>query len=78
MVIGNVDVDKEPGEPMVVVTAGQKLAMSVFGRQNGATQKAAIVLTTIRKGQLLSFAFVANSPELLEKLTESMKTLQFF
>jgi hypothetical protein len=34
--------------------------------------------TLLRTGELLSFAFVATSPEQLTVLTESLKTVQFF
>jgi hypothetical protein len=61
-----------------VLVSGQNFAVSVFGMQKGAVRKGAVVWTTIRKGKLLSFAFVANSPEQLTKLAESMKSVQFF
>jgi len=61
-----------------VVISGQNFTVSVFGLQEGAVRKGAVVFTTIRKGKLLSFAFVANSSEQLKKLTESMKSVQFF
>jgi hypothetical protein len=64
--------------PKSVVISGQNFTVSVFGLQEGAVRKGAVVFTTIRKGKLLSFAFVANSPEQLKKLTESMKSVQFF
>jgi len=37
-----------------------------------------VAWTTIRKGQLLSFFFAANSPQQLRKLAESMKSVEFF
>jgi hypothetical protein len=61
-----------------VVLSGQRFAVSLFGVQEGTTKRGAVVWTTIRKGKLLSFAFVANSPAQLKKLTESMKSVQFF
>ena len=64
--------------PRSVVISGQSFAVSVFGMQEGPIKKGATVWTTVRKGKLLSFAFVANSPEQLETLTETMKSLQFF
>ncbi len=67
-----------PGKPRSVVLAGQTFAVSVFAEQDGTIKKGAVVWTTIRKDKLLSFAFVANSPEQLKKLTESMKSVQFF
>ncbi len=67
-----------PGKPRSVVLAGQPFTVSVFGQQDGTIKKGAVVWTTIRKGKLLSFAFVANSPEQLKRLTESMKSIQFF
>jgi hypothetical protein len=64
--------------PRSVVLSGQSFSISLFGVQEGTTKKGAVVWTTVRKDKLLSFAFVANSPEQLKKLTESMKSLQFF
>jgi hypothetical protein len=46
--------------------------------QDGPIKKGAVVWTTIRKGQLLSFLFAANSPDQLKSLAESMKSIQFF
>jgi hypothetical protein len=64
--------------PKSVVLSGQSFSVSVFGLQEGTVKKGAVVWTTVRKGKLLSFAFVANSPEQLKRLTESMKSIQFF
>ena len=64
--------------PRFVVLSGQSFAVFLFGNQEGTTTKGAVVWTTIRKDKLLSFAFVANSPEQLKKLTESMKSIQFY
>lgn len=64
--------------PKSVVISDQSFIVSVFGLQEGTVKKGAVVWTTIRKGQLLSFAFVANSPQQLKALAESMKTVQFF
>lgn len=64
--------------PRSVVLSGQSFAVSIFGVEEGTTKKGAVVWTTVRKGKLLSFAFVANSPEQLKRLTESMKSVQFF
>jgi len=69
---------EERALPRSVVISGQEFAVSVFGMQEGTTRKGAVVWTTVRRGKLLSFAFVANSPEQLKKLTESMKGVQFF
>jgi hypothetical protein len=64
--------------PKSVVISGQRFSVSVFGLQEGTVKKGAVVWTTIRKGKLLSFAFVANSPVQLKALTETMKSVQFF
>src|SRR5258708_34798967 len=70
---------KDPSAlPRSVVLSGQKFAVSLFGMQEGMTKKGAVVWTTVRKDKLLSFAFVANSPEQLKKLSESMKSVKFF
>jgi hypothetical protein len=64
--------------PRSVILSGQRFAVFLFGLQEGTTKKGAVVWTTVRKDKLLSFAFVANSPEQLKRLTESMKSVQFF
>jgi hypothetical protein len=62
------------------MVSGQNFAISVIGmRSVGATKgRGAAVWTTIRKGKLLSFAFAANSPQNLNSLAQTMKSLQFF
>jgi hypothetical protein len=65
-------------KPRVVVLAGQAFAVSVFGERDGTIKKGAVIWTTIRKNKLLSFSFVANSSEQLKRLTETMKSVQFF
>jgi hypothetical protein len=64
--------------PRSVVLSGQRFAVSIFGLQEGTTKKGAVVWTTVRKDKLLSFAFVANSPEQLKRLAETMKSVKFF
>jgi len=64
--------------PKQAVILDQNLTVSVFGLQEGAVKKGAVVFTTLWKGKLLSFAFAANSPQQLKALTETMKTVQFF
>lgn len=64
--------------PKSTLVSGQSFTVSVFGLQEGTVKKGAVVWTTIRKGKLLSFAFAANSPEQLKRLTETMKTLEFY
>jgi hypothetical protein len=64
--------------PRSVILSGQSFSVFLFGVQEGMTKKGAVVWTTIRKDKLLSFAFVANSPERLKRLGESMKSVQFF
>jgi hypothetical protein len=67
-----------PGKPRTIVLSGQSFLVYVIGEQEGTLKKGAVIWTTIRKGKLLSFAFVANSPEQLKALAETMKTVQFF
>ena len=64
--------------PRDTVISGQSFTVSVFGLPEGTVRKGAVVFTTVRKGTLLSFAFVANSPDQLQKLTDTMKTVQFY
>ena len=71
-------VNSSLGTPRSVVLSGQNFAVFVVGEREGTIKKGAVIWTTIRKGKLLSFAFVANSPQQLTKLAESMKSVQFF
>lgn len=64
--------------PKPAIISGQSFAISVFRLQEGNVRKGAVVWTTVRKGQLLSFAFVANSPSQLQALTETMKNVHFY
>jgi hypothetical protein len=64
--------------PRSVVISGQRFSVALFGLQEGTVKKGAVVWTTVRKGKLLSFAFVANSSDRLKALAETMKTVQFF
>lgn len=70
--------EEEGALPRSVVISGQRFTVSVFGLQEGLVKKGAVVWTTVRRRKLLSFAFVANSPQQLTTLTESMKSVQFF
>ncbi len=67
-----------PEKSRSVVLAGQSFAVYVFGEQDGLIKKGAVVWTTIRKDKLLSFAFVANTPQQLKRLAETMKSVKFF
>lgn len=64
--------------PKSTIISGQTFTVSVFGLQEGNIKKGAVVFTTVRKGKLLSFAFAANSPEKLDELTDTMRTVEFF
>ncbi|HEY6338569.1 MAG TPA: hypothetical protein VIW68_08765 [Candidatus Sulfotelmatobacter sp.] len=64
--------------PKSIVISGQSFTVSVFGLQERTVKKGAVVWTTVRNGKLLSFAFVANTPDRLKGLTETMKSVQFF
>ncbi len=50
-------------------------SVSFFQVKEGPVTRRAAVYTTIRKGQLLSFAFSANSAELLDRIRDSMRSL---
>jgi hypothetical protein len=65
-------------KPRLVVLSGQKFAVFVIGIQDISTRKGVVIWTTIRKDKLLSFMFVANSPQQLKRLAESIKSVQFF
>lgn len=73
---GGSDSDTALGRKVII--SGQTFSVSMFVVEVNGLRKGSVVWTTIRRGKLLSFAFAANSPEQLQKLTESMKTVQFF
>lgn len=70
--------ESDPALGRKVIISGQTFSVSLFVVEVDGVRKASVVWTTIRTGKLLSFAFAGNSPEQLQKLTESMKTVQFF
>jgi hypothetical protein len=70
--------DASPSSNKSAIISGQRFSISVFALQDGPVRKGAVVWTTIRKGQLLSFFFAANSPQQLTVLAESMKSVKFF
>lgn len=53
---------------------GAHFVVSTFQLHEGRLTKYATVYTTVRDGQMLSFAFSANSRSVLDKITDSMKT----
>lgn len=73
---GGSDSDTALGRKVMV--SGQTFSVSAFVVEVNGLRKGSVVWTTIRKGKLLSFAFAANSPEELQKLAQSIKTVQFF
>jgi hypothetical protein len=48
-----------------------------FELHEGSITKHATVYTTIRRGRLLAFAFSGNSPDVISKNADSMKSLSF-
>ncbi len=64
-------------QPSLLMFAGQNFVSSEFEKQEGTVTKFAAIYTTVRRGELLSFAFSANSADQLQKATESMKNLLF-
>ncbi len=53
---------------------GAHFVVLTFQLHEGRLTKYATVYTTVRDGQLLSFAFSADSRSVLDKITDSMKT----
>jgi hypothetical protein len=64
--------------PHSVVLSGRNFAVAELEHHEGTITKYAAIYTTLRKGELLSFALGANSREQLKVLTESMTSIQFF
>jgi len=71
-------VSKAEATPKQTIISGQTFAVSLLALQEDRTRKGAVIWTTIHNGELLSFAFVANSPERLNELVQTMKTVEFF
>lgn len=65
----------ETGQPSDVQIGSFHFVASTFELREGQLTKHARVYTTVRNGQLLSFAFSANSIDVLNKMAESMKTI---
>jgi hypothetical protein len=64
----------EIGQPLDVQIGDVHFVASTFEMREGELIKRARVYTTVRNGQMLSFAFSANSSEVLNKIADSMKT----
>jgi hypothetical protein len=67
---------KEVGEPSDVTIGDFHFVVSSFELQEGQLTKHARVYSTIRNGLMLSFAFSANSLDVLDSIVTSMKTLR--
>jgi hypothetical protein len=65
----------ETVRPLDVQIGDFHLVVSTFELRERQLIKHARVYTTVRNGQLLSFAFSANSSDVLNKMADSMKTL---
>lgn len=65
------------GENKPVTFGGVAFVASQFEMHEGAIAKHATVYSTVRRGQILSFAFSGNSAEAVSKDAESMKSLTF-
>jgi hypothetical protein len=66
----------ETVEPADVQIGKSHFLMSTFELQKGQLTRHARVYTTVRGGQMLSFAFVANSLDVLSRIVDSMKTFE--
>src|SRR6266404_4222800 len=64
----------ETGQPLDVQIGAIHFVVSTFEVREGQLTKHACVYTTVRNGKMLSFAFSANSSEVLNKIADSMKT----
>ena len=65
------------GQTQRLTFSEQNFAVSRFELREGAIVKKAVVYTTVRQGKVLSFAFSGNSPQQVQAMTGSMKTLVF-
>jgi hypothetical protein len=66
----------ETGQPTNVQIGGSNFVVSTFELREGQLTKHARVYTTVRNGQMLAFAFSANSADVLNGIVDSMKTFQ--
>jgi hypothetical protein len=66
----------EIGQAADLDVGGCRFAVSIFELREGQLTKHARVYTTVRNGRMLSFAFSANSPDVLARIVESMKTFK--
>lgn len=69
-------VGSETGHPADVHIGDFDFVFSTFELHEGQLTKHARVYTTVRKGQLLSFAFSANSLDAMNKIVDSIKSVQ--
>ena len=60
-----------------VTFSSQPFVATEFQLHEDSITKHAKVYTTIRRGRLISFAFSGNSPEQVDKMVETMKSLSF-
>jgi hypothetical protein len=69
-------IGQETGQPADIEIGGTRFVLSTFELHEGQLTKQARVYTTVRNGRMLSFSFSANSSDVLNRITESMKTFQ--
>lgn len=69
-------VQTETGQPEEMKIGDFHFVVSTFERHEGQLTKHARVYTVVRRGQMLSFAFSANSSDVLNRIVDSMTTLQ--
>jgi hypothetical protein len=69
-------VGSETGQPADVHIGDFDFVVSTFELHEGQLTKHARVYTTVRKGALLSFAFSANSLDALNRIVDSIKSVQ--
>lgn len=67
----------ETGQPADVHVGDFDVVVSNFELHEGQLTKHARVYTTVRKGQLLSFAFSANSLDSLNRIVDSISSVRF-
>lgn len=69
-------IGQQIGQSADAQISGAHFVVSAFELHEGQLTKVARVYTTVRNRRMLSFAFSANSSDVLNKIAESMKTFE--
>jgi len=72
-IVGNA---KSIAAPQTMTIGGTNYVLTQYEREHGMLTQHSKVYATIIHGQLVAFAFTANSPANLDSMAESLKTVQ--